>query len=244
MLMSVVDGLRAGHSYPEIAGKRVLITGLTGAMGVDIARSFADAKARLVLQFDETSDEMQALAEMLAPTAVDLAVYGGVQTTTDAVVQFARTAVTKFGGIDAVINIIPLTGTRSTPMQSADDVERQVAERLLLPALVSRIVANRMRLTLTEGLVLNIATLPGRPTGAERAFGMFAKTALATMTRKEAAEWGREGIRFNAVAPQCGGVSSEPGLAGEADIAALAMYLVSGRGKALTGHLFDVELAV
>ena len=243
MLMSVVEGLRSNHFYPEIAGKRVLITGMTAAMGVDIARAFAEAKARLVLQFDESSEEMQAVAEVLAPMAVDLAVYGGVRPEADDVVRFARTAVTRFGGIDADVNIIPLAGVRHGHALTANDVEKQVADRLVLPCLVSRIVANRMRLTLTDGVILNIATLPGRPSGTERAFGMVAKSALATMTRKEAIEWGREGIRFNAVAPQCGGISTEPGLAGEADIAALALYLTSGRGKALSGHMFDAELA-
>ncbi len=243
MLMSAVEGLEYGLAYPELAGKRVLITGVSSAMGVDIARALAELKARLVLQFQESSEEMQAVAEVLAPTAVDLAVYGAVESTSAEVVKFVRTAVTTFGGIDAAINIVPLTGVHRGAALTAAQVEDQVADRLLLPCLVSRIVANRMRLMMTEGVILNIATLPGRPSGAERAFGMVAKTALATMTRKEAAQWGRDGIRFNAVAPQCGGVSVDPGLAGEADIAALALYLASGRGRSLSGHVFDAELA-
>lgn len=244
MLMSEVESLRNGLSYPELAGKRILITGVSSVMGVDIARALAESKARLVLQFQEASDEMQAAAELMAPEAIDLAVFGAVSSTSEDVVKFVRTAVTTFGGIDAAINIIPLRAGQNVAHMTSATVEQAVADRLLLPCLVSRIVANRMRLTLTEGVILNVATLPGAATGAERAFGMVAKTALAAMTRKEATEWARDGIRFNAVAPQCGGVSVDPGLAGEADIAALAMYLASGRGKSLTGHVFDAELAL
>ena len=49
MLMSVIEGSRSVPAYPELAGKRVLITGLTSACGVDIVRAFADHKVRLHL---------------------------------------------------------------------------------------------------------------------------------------------------------------------------------------------------
>ena len=56
MLMSVIEGALSVPAYPELAGKRVLITGLTSRCGVDIASGFAEHKGRLVLQFAETSD--------------------------------------------------------------------------------------------------------------------------------------------------------------------------------------------
>ena len=56
MLMSVIDDVRVMPAYPELAGKRVLITGLTSSCGVDIVRAFAEHKGRLVLQFAEESE--------------------------------------------------------------------------------------------------------------------------------------------------------------------------------------------
>ena len=58
MLMSAIEGLKYAPSYPELAGKRILITGLSAGLGVDIARAFADARCRLVLQIDELTEEM------------------------------------------------------------------------------------------------------------------------------------------------------------------------------------------
>ena len=55
MLMSVLEGARASPAYPELAGKRVLITGITSTSGVDVVRAFAEHRARLVLQFDGLS---------------------------------------------------------------------------------------------------------------------------------------------------------------------------------------------
>jgi NAD(P)-dependent dehydrogenase (short-subunit alcohol dehydrogenase family) len=247
MLMSVIEGFKYAPQYPEIAGRRILITGMSRTCGVDIARAFAEQGAKLVLQFDETSDEMQAVSEMLAPVAADLAIFSGAPAGTDAIVKFARAAMTAVGGIDAVINIVALdacAADTSTP----DAVERAVSELLLLPCLVSRIAANRMRLTLTEGVVLTVATLPDVTTGTAsekttRAFAAVAKAALATMTRGEARQWADQAIRFNAVAPATLSDGLDPALAGETDIAALALYLISGRGKSLSGLVFDAEYA-
>jgi NAD(P)-dependent dehydrogenase (short-subunit alcohol dehydrogenase family) len=245
MLMNVIEGLDHAPQYSEIAGRRILITGISRTCGVDIARALAEQGAKIVLQFDEISEEMQVVTEMLAPIATDIAVYSGTPKGTDAIVKFARSAVTAVGGIDAVINIIKLDADLA-PAASAEDVERAVSELLLLPCLVSRIAANRMRLTLTEGVVLTIAVMPEVKTSNQtasmsRAFATVAKAALSTMTRGEARQWADQAIRFNAVAPAALGDGRDPALEGESDVAALALYLISGRGKSLSGLVFDAE---
>jgi NAD(P)-dependent dehydrogenase (short-subunit alcohol dehydrogenase family) len=238
MLMSAIESVLSVASYPELAGKRVLITGLSASRGVDIARAFAEHQARLVLQTDDTGAEMTAVGEMLAQSAVDLKLFAGPLETTDKVVRFARSAVTALGGLDAVINVVSLGGQGALDIKA---VERRVSEVLTLPCLVSRIAANRMRLTFTEGIIITAAMLPPKATATDRAFACVAKATLAAMTRSQAQEWASQAVRFNAVAPQVSGLSSEPALSGEVDVAALALYLASGRGKSLTGHVFDAE---
>ena len=63
MLMSVIEEARSAPAYPELAGKRVLVTEVSSSCGVDIARAFADHKARLILQFDEMSERTHAIAD-------------------------------------------------------------------------------------------------------------------------------------------------------------------------------------
>jgi len=242
MLMSVMDGARGGARFPELAGKRVLITGLTSRCGVDIVRAFADHKTRLVLQFDETSAETQAITEIAAPAALDIRAFGPVDRSQDDVVQFARAAVQAFGGLDAVINLVPLSLPHLDASATAADIERIVGARLLLPHLIAKIAANRMGLVWTEGLILNVATLPRLAEGPLRAFACVIKAALTALTRAQAEEWAPQGIRCNAIAPQTALVPGEPCLDGEPDIAALALYLASGRGKGLSGHVFEAEL--
>ena len=130
---------------------------------------------------------------------------------------------------------------RLDPSADAATVERLVSKRLLLPCLLSKIAANRMSVCYADGLILNIATLAARRPGAAQAFATVAKSALAAMTRSQAREWAGRGIRFNAMAPQTLAPFS-PSPCGEPDIAALALHLASGRGKELSGHVFEAEV--
>jgi len=241
MLMSVIEGALSAPAYPELAGKRILITGLTSRCGVDIARAFAEHKGRLVLQFAEASEAMQTVAEIVAPAALDTRVYGPVGTDIEHVADFARTAVQAFGGLDAVVNLVPLEMRGLDPAATMADVERRIAAQLTLPFVMSKIAANRMSLVWSEGLVLNVATLASPPAGAARAFATVAKAGLTAMTRAQAEEWASRGIRFNAIAPQTAQAPA-PDLRGEPDVASLALYLASARGKGLSGCVFEAAV--
>ena len=241
MLMSVIEGSRSVPAYPELAGKRVLITGLTSACGVDIVRAFADHKVRLILQLDEMSEATEAIAEIAAPAALDIKAFGPVETEAEAVAQFTRSVMMAFGGLDVVVNLVPLTVPRLPPFATTADIERLVVERLILPCLLSKIAANRMALVLTEGLVLNVAVLAPPVEGPTQAFASVVKAAMTAMTRAQAQEWAGKAIRFNAIAPQTLQIPPTPSLAGEPEVAALALHLASGRGKALSGLVFEAE---
>jgi 3-oxoacyl-[acyl-carrier protein] reductase len=69
------------------------------------------------------------------------------------------------------------------------------------------------------------------------------KAALAAKTRSQAEEWADKAIRFNAIAPPVAVAPAGNGSSGEPDIAALALYLASGRNKTLSGHVFEAEPA-
>jgi 3-oxoacyl-[acyl-carrier protein] reductase len=242
MLMRPIEGIRSPAHYSEIAGKRILVTRITRTYGVDIARALADQQARLVLQFDDTAEEMQAVAELVSTSALDVKLFAGAVAGTNAVVRFARAAVTAFGGLDAVVNLVPLAGERVPPDVSVSELEQIASSRLLLTCLVSNIAANRMRLLHTKGLILNIATITQDASARDRAFAGVIKTALSAMTRSQAEEWAGEGIRFNAIAaPVASG--GQTSMVAETDIAELALRLISGCGRTLSGHVLEAESA-
>lgn len=242
MLQSVIENASGIASYPELHGARVLITGLTLDHGVEVARAFADQGARLVLQMVDRSQEAETLLEVLAQTADEVKVFNAPIGGGEACVPFAQQAAQAYGGLDVVINIIGGSAPSGDACATVQDIENKVSERLSSACLVTRVAANRMRVTWTEGLVLNVL-VPERPADRRTtAFNCIARAALAAMTRAEAQKWAGEAIRINAVGPRdlLGG-SSGDSLCGEPEVAALALFLASKRGRTLSGHIFDLD---
>ncbi len=241
MFMSAVARELNGRVYPELAGARVMITGLTAKAGVDVARVFAEHKGRLVIQSPEASQEITELAGVLAQSAAAVKLFNDPFTSADDAVRFAQGPAQDYGGLDAVINLVEIDGSACVDPSFAG-VEAMVSDKFLGATLMTRVAANRMRLTLSEGLILNVAICSGADDRA-RAFSDVARATLAALTRGEAAQWGEHGIRINAIAPRLPGAESDAEVKAPsgADIAALALYLASNKGRGLSGQLFDAE---
>lgn len=238
MLMSPLDGVDLPLDYPELAGRRVLVTGVTGngGLGVEIVRLLAEQRACIIIGALEPSPEVQALAEIVAPLAPELHLITGPFTSHDDILRFARTAMQATGGVDAVINVAEVGEPPARATDAA--VERMVTDILSMPCLVTKVAANRMRTTLTEGAIINIVV--GRPKASAHAriIARIARTAIAAFTRSQAQLLAADGIQINAVAP----ADADKGAAcitGNPDIVSLALHLASGRGSNLSGLMFE-----
>ncbi len=243
MYMSVVDRHPSTTIYPELAGRRVLVTGLTPHNGVDVARAFADHGCRLVLQSTGDSPEVVAIGELLSQSAGDVRMFTTPLADGEAAVRFAQTAVQAFGGLEVVVNLVDIGADGLAHCNSMYEVEDRVSASLLPMTLMTRVFANRMRLTETEGLLLNVILMPKPTRPAEAAVAGIVRSAVAALTRGEAHAWAGEALRINAIAPPSGvdGGREGAGLVSEADIAALALHLASKRGRRLSGLVFDAS---
>jgi len=239
MLTSVLESGVGVGPYPELSDKRILITNMSLQAGVDVARAFAENGCRIVLHTRETGVEIDAVLEMLAQSAAELQVYSDPLADTEATTKFAQTAAKAFNGLDSVINLLHLDLEALTSGESRP-AEEALAWKIQTAQLISRIAANRMRLTWSEGLILNILVSKAPQTPKEATILSLARTMLAGMTRSEAQKWADQAIRINAVAPAVdAGICS----GAEPKVAALAMFLATPDGREFSGLMFDVALA-
>lgn len=241
MLMSVVEPELAASVYGELAGARVLLTGLSARGGVDVARSFAEHKGRLILHTEDFSPDLVELVAHLGESALELKVFEEPIANQDAAMRLAQKSAAAFGGLDLVINFIAAEGMPEG-CDDYDAIEDYVSRTLLPATLITRVAANRMRLVHSDGLVLNVVSMPPARTRGETALGGIVRAALAELTRREAEEWASAGVRINAIGPR-GADSSGHCLASEPEMAALALYLASRKGRSLSGQVFDAENA-
>lgn len=238
MLMSVIQRECEYVVLPELAGARVLIAGVTSTFGFDIARAFADHGARLILQSPEESSEMTELAAMLAENSSDIRFFNTPLETDEDVRRLTQTAAQDFGGIDAVINLVSISGEAVRRLETPEDMDALVASTLRRPLRMTEIAANRMRLVWVEGSILNVVRMQDATGGRAMMAADVLRAELADLTRGLAQEWAANGVRINAVAPPSS-IAAMEAQASDADLAAIALQLASRKGRSVSGHVLD-----
>lgn len=240
MLMSVIARTCESVALPELAGARVLITGLTSTSGFDVARAFADHGARLILQSPEESPEMTEIAAVLAENSAEIQLFNTPFGCDEDAVRLVQGAAQDFGGLDAVINLVPVNARAVRSLETPEDVEALIADTLRLPLCLTEVAANRMRLVWSEGSILNVVRIQDASGGRAVMLADILRAELAELTRGLAQHWADHGIRVNAITPP----SSIAMLGGEvqasdADLAAMALQLASRKGRSVSGHVLD-----
>ena len=242
MYMGVIGKSPEIEILRELRGARILITGLSAVAGVDVARAFAEINTRLIVHTTDMQPEITALVALLSQSAAEMKLYTDPIARPDDAIRLAQNAQQAYGGLDAVINLQSISRAEMQDIETQQQVEALIAAKLTPLTHITHVAANRMRVVLSEGSVLNVLTAPKPQNAREAAIAGIARTALAAMTRGEAGQWADQAVRINGVGPRSiSAPAAGASLANEPDLAALALFLASRRGKTLSGHIFDAE---
>lgn len=185
----------------RLSGKRIVVTGAGGMMGADMARAFRREGADLILSTRSAEKLAPLVAELAGGDGrvVAIAADFGIDEHVDRLAQAAWAA---FGGVDGVLLSsqpqVPGTGSLlDTPDAVWDDLRRAIA---FGPLRLMRALAPKM-MAAGGGSVVSVVSSTGiDPIPGYGAYGL-AKGELLLLTRYMAAEWGRGGIRANAICP-------------------------------------------
>ena len=186
------------RSGGPLDGLVVLVTGASSGLGAQLARSLVAHGARPVLAARR--------AERLAALAAELE--GPVETVACDVTdederrELIDGVVDRHGRIDGLVNNAGLGAPGPALRTSAETFARVLDINLVAPYALSCLAAPHMR----DGggrSIVNVASVMGlRSIGqiADAAY-VASKAGLIGLTRELASQWGRYGIRVNAVAP-------------------------------------------
>ena len=212
--------------FPELASKRVLITGAERSFGFAIAKAFAQNGARLVVQAGRNEGARRLSGNGLRLFACKPKSAGDIDRLADA-------ASTAHGGLDIAVAVTTLpTGWQD---MLAEDIEAPAAAALRLPFHAHRRIAERMKLKNIRGALITVAALPSE--------GSVGRTllagALSTLVRRQAEDLAPYGIRAFGiaaeplVAPLAGRDLEEPGIArtGRCRRIAETVLALSGSGN-------------
>ena len=187
--MDAMDGLE---------GLVVVVTGASSGFGEQLARSLVAHGARPVL-VARREGRLRALEAELGGAVETVA----CDVTDDADRQrLIETVVSRRGRIDGLVNNAGLGAAGPALRTSVDTFTRVLEVNLVAPYALSCLAAPHMRHGGGRSIV-NIASVMGLRSIAQIADAAYvaSKAGLIGLTRELASQWGRYGIRVNAVAP-------------------------------------------
>ncbi|TDT37219.1 NAD(P)-dependent dehydrogenase (short-subunit alcohol dehydrogenase family) [Maribacter spongiicola] len=184
----------------DLTGKVAIVTGSSKGIGLSIARGLAENGAKLVISSrnKKAVDAVAAEFNKAGFDAIGIACHIGDAEQREALV--AKT-IEKYGRIDILVNnaaINPFYG----PIESA---EEEVFDKIMnvnvkAPWLLSNLVQPFMKEN-GSGSIINISSVEGIHPGFRLGLYSMTKSALIMLTKNQAKEWGRYGIRSNVVCP-------------------------------------------
>ena len=180
--------------YPDLAGKRVLITGALEPEGAVLARAFAEHDCRLILQMGLEPSARSNWAEELRSVAHGMRVLPGDFRSRDGVDRFADAALRTHGGLDIIVNIARMPAELSAA-RDENELHALLAEGVRPLWQLSKRAIARMQADGVRGAVVNV--LAETKAEGPRGFALhsLSKTALEAVTQAEATPAHQHGIR-------------------------------------------------
>jgi NAD(P)-dependent dehydrogenase (short-subunit alcohol dehydrogenase family) len=237
-------------------GRVALITGASSGLGATVARTLADAGARVAVAA-RREDRLAALAGDVGGVAVACDLLDPAQV--DALVP--RVA-DQLGGPEILVNV---AGGFAGACPAEDEPLATVSETLTLnlvaPFRVCQAAFPHM-VAAGRGAIVNVSSISGRVgiPGIPQASYAAAKAGLSGLTAELAVQWARHGIRVNTVAPGFFRSEITEGLYddershawlrrntplpydGEAgDVVGAVLWLVGDAGRYVTGQTIVVD---
>ena len=238
-----------------LAGKRCLVTGSTGGIGLETARLLVEEDADVVTSGRRGPPDIGAIAHVQA----DLSLPGEPER---AVVE----AVRALGGLDVLVNNVGVA--RQAKFEDVADAEWNEYWHLNVMSYVRTIRSALQHLREQGGSIVNVSSTAGKRPSTRMPHYSVTKAAVLSLSRLVADLYAEEGIRCNAVTPGPtstdawlgeGGLADQQGgdredvlrrvgagrplgrLAQPEEIAAVIVFLSSDRASYVTGSAWSAD---
>lgn len=184
----------------NLTGKVAIVTGSSKGIGKAIAKGLAESGAQVVVSSrnQETCDEVVAEFEVAGLKAIGISCHIGKEEQRK---QLVEKTIAAFGRIDILVNnaaINPVFG----PIEDVDPAifDKIIDVNVKAPWQLSNLVLPHLQKN-KNGSIINIASVEALTPGLGLGLYSTSKAAILMLTKNQAKEWGRHGVRANAICP-------------------------------------------
>jgi len=184
----------------DLTGRIALVTGAGSGLGRSFAMVLAQAGARVAVagrradKLDATVTEIRSRGGTAEPCVMDVTEPAAVAAAFDAIEQ-------RLGTVEILVNNAGISRVGLLTDASEEDWSAVLDTNLTAVHRVAREAARRLQAAGRPGTVINIASILGQRVHAGLGAYVAAKAAVIQLTKIQALEWARGGIRANAIAP-------------------------------------------
>jgi len=247
------------HSKFDLSGKVAIVTGSSQGIGKAIARGLAEQGAKVVVSSRKQESVDAVAAEFNADGLETVGIQCHIGHTQQRQSLIAKT-IEQFGRIDILVNnaaINPYYG----PLEGSDEAvfDKIMAVNVKAPWLLSNLALPHMKKN-GGGSIINISSVEGLRPGFGLGLYSATKSALIMLTKNQAKEWGRYGVRANVLCPGLIKTKFSQGLwtdeklvsdftkalplnriAAPDEMAGMVMLLASDAGSYMTGGVYVAD---
>ena len=238
----------------------VAVTGASSGIGLEIARQFYLAGARLALCSRSASRTRAAVASWADPEDPRLLILSANTAIIEDIYHFRDAAAERFGQIDVWVNNAGIEHPIPTVDMTPEIFDAVCNTNFRGYYFGCQSAAQNMLLRGEGGVIINIGSVNAITVVPGQAVYVATKAAISQMTKLFAREWGRDHIRVNCVAP--GSIPTrinaekykDPaadaamrekipmGRRGDvSEVADAVLYLASDRATSITGQTLFVD---
>ena len=192
----------------DLSGRVAFVTGASGGLGAQFARTLSRAGAGVVLAARRI-ERLKTLRAEIESEGGDAHVVQLDVTDHDSIKSAVAHAETEMGTIDILVNNSGVSTTQRLVDVTPDDFNFVFDTNTRGAFFVAQEVAKRMIArsrgaapgTFTGGRIVNVASMAGLKVLSQIGVYAMSKAAVIHMTRAMALEWGKFGINTNALCP-------------------------------------------
>ena len=192
----------------DLSGRVAFVTGASGGLGAQFARTLSRAGAAVVLASRQV-DKLKDLRARIEGEGGDAHVVELDVSDMDSIKSAVAHAETEVGSIDILVNTSGVSTTERLQDVTQDDFDFIFNTNVRGAFFVAQEVGKRMLArangsapgSFTGGRIINIASMAGLKVLPQIGVYCMSKSAVIQMTKAMAVEWGKHGINVNAICP-------------------------------------------